>query len=157
PQSLNSYSYANGNPITSKDPNGKQFVDVNAAYASNYFVGPSADYYYVPGRDNSDPYINLGISIAKPGLSGGATYSPKGDPPRGWTGSFTLFSKYGGVAMSPAVAPGFSYPRGVSLNIGYSMRASQWSNLLGGPFEKVTTPATSFTPASANLGGNNQG
>lgn len=159
PQSLNAYAYSDDNPITKSDPNGRADIDFNAVYATPSFFGPSADYYYVPGGDNSDPYISLGITVSRPGPSGGVTYSPNGTPPNGWNVSGGLFSGFGGAQFSPnthgiSVAPGYAYPRGVSLTIGYSMKASQWSELIGGPFQDITTPMNSLASANSYLQNN---
>jgi RHS repeat-associated protein len=39
PQSLNSFSYANDNPITYSDPNGKQAASLAASYGTGYLIG----------------------------------------------------------------------------------------------------------------------
>jgi RHS repeat-associated protein len=66
PQSLNSYSYANNNPIVNKDPSGKWFVGLSG---SENLFGSSFEYQLIGN------FSGLNISVA-PGFSTGASASP---------------------------------------------------------------------------------
>ncbi|HEV7671108.1 MAG TPA: FG-GAP-like repeat-containing protein [Thermoanaerobaculia bacterium] len=149
PQTLNSYAYANGNPITGKDPSGRQYVDVNAAYAVPAYgvpVGPAAGFYVTPA-DGGNPYIYIGITVAnKPGASASASYTPEGSPKEGWGFSTSGFVKNRGlqigttrdengklkVNLSPSVGT-----QGISVNLTYTFRLSD----LFDPLEYISTPA----------------
>jgi len=77
PQSLNAYSYSEGNPITKEDPNGKQFVQLAASYAGNWALNqatnvPSVQTFAI-NLGNQYPLMNSAMN--HPILAGGATFA----------------------------------------------------------------------------------
>jgi RHS repeat-associated protein len=69
PQSLNSYSYSDDNPVTKSDPNGKQLAGLAASYGTGYFFG-----------SESGPFdIIVGTAIGT-GLFLAANSSPRFEP-----------------------------------------------------------------------------
>lgn len=153
PQSLNSYAYANGNPIRNKDPTGREFTDFNIGYAFptpwGCCIAPTIDYYQTSG-DNSDPSIGLGISyVAKLGPVWQVTYSKTGSPPEGLGVSASGFTPalVGGQAggsqdangkFQGSVVPGIG-SKGFSVGPSFTLPVSKWNALLFGPFKNETT------------------
>ncbi len=145
PQSLNSYSYAGGNPITQKDPTGRDYVDYNGAFTVPVFgipVGPTMGIQAGPGSD--DPVVYFGIAVSRqPGPSGSVTYSKDGSPAEGASVSISGFGKgvgiqgsYGesGFSLQPGVGT-----RGLGGSLVFGVKLSKIA-ALGGPFENITTP-----------------
>jgi RHS repeat-associated protein len=173
PQSLNDYSYSEGNPITKSDPTGRDYLDTSGAFAFEtplgISVGPSVDYDYNLSGSNDDPYITAGATITLiPGPSGQVTYAP-GNPSDGLSVSLNFLLQYVALQGTASVdssgkaqgslLPGAGGPRGeglstrsFSLTIGLTLRASQW-NALFGPFQDETTVSTANNSGGIYFGG----
>jgi hypothetical protein len=162
PQALNSYGYANDNPITGKDPNGRQYADFSGSYTVPVYgvpIGPTVGFYLTPGT--GDPYVYFGVTVAgRPGPSGSIMYSPSGSPSEGWGGSISGFTRgLGGQVGYSQDSNGKFRPSGeagigtagVSGSITYTVQLGKLLDYIGGPLENVTTPMTYNSTKQKNI------
>jgi RHS repeat-associated protein len=152
PQQLNSYSYGRDNPISKKDPTGKQYTDVGGSFTVPVYgvpVGPTAGMYFA---SNGDPYVYFGVSVAlRPGPSGSIMYSPTGSPSEGWGTSASGFARGAGAQvgysqdasgkLAPSTEYGIGTP-GFGGSLVYTISVPNLLYAIGGPLQNVTTPMT---------------
>jgi RHS repeat-associated protein len=163
PQDLNSYGYADNNPIRYKDPSGRDHEDYNISGMYPFEevpIGPSFSIYHNDGTDDfSDPLEFVGLSATyKAGLSGSVTAGP-GNVSEGINISVFGFGPKtlaaGGsfgctINFQPSCGPeaGFGI-KGVGVQIGIIAPHSQIEDFItGGPLEYQTTPMTASNIAS---------
>jgi RHS repeat-associated protein len=162
PQSLNSYSYSEDNPIIKEDPSGRQYYDVSGGFTVPIYgvpVGPTAGFYVVPG--SNDPLVYFGITTSlKPGPSGSIMYSPTGSPSQGLSGSISGFAQGGGIQIGGSQNSNGGFDSsfeggigtaGVGASITYTLSLGQLIDAIGGPFQYVTTPMTASSMYAGNV------
>jgi RHS repeat-associated protein len=157
PQQLNSYNYARNNPITNKDSNGEQAVNLGLSYAT-----------YVPGSPTPAGPMG-GVILAFDGIYyySGTTFSVRpgpglsltgalGNPAEGYTSSVSAFGAYGifggqaGIQERPGGGYQFSDPE-----VGIGLPGASWDTYkvkklvdfgdlfgAGSQIQYVSTPAT---------------
>jgi RHS repeat-associated protein len=102
PQSLNSYSYSDDNPIVKSDPNGKQLASLAASYGTGYLLGgETGPFDIVVGTAigtglfiatnsslNYEPSAPGYPQVFQESIGQGYNTDPefRGDPPPGWWG-----------------------------------------------------------------------
>jgi RHS repeat-associated protein len=161
PQAQNSYSYAGNNPITQKDPDGRDFIDAGGSITAPVYgvvsVGPTGG--VLIDTSNGDLYAYAGGTVSvlgNPGFSGSVAYSD-GSPSEGGSVSLSGFPilDRGGAQVSlskdsngkivTTVSPAAG-SKGYSTSATYTVKVSIPTSVVP-PLQNATTPATSFAPS----------
>lgn len=167
PQSLNSYSYGEDNPITNKDTNGKQtasYLAIQLQILSLELEILSLQAVIIATTEATAPYVAVGAVVAATIVAGGAYSSHGGiSTPSPSFSSAQSTSAFGGsVAVQAAPAPPVasrSYESGISqftsqqsaVPLGYlqsSNKPTGWINAPSNPWE---SPGPGWEPIPGSI------